>query len=91
MIEDKKLGKELIRLLSAEGQPTRAVLAQTRVGVLFIRSVSDTILFLPKPPADHRRPPVVRGPQFQEHCTVLTVRHKLRFKRKTSFKRKEEE
>jgi hypothetical protein len=47
------LWKELIRVLSADGQPTRTVLAQTCVGVFFIRSVSDTIFavpFLPKPP-----------------------------------------
>jgi hypothetical protein len=58
------LWKELIRLLSAEGIPTKAVLAQTRISVFFIRSVSDTIfamLFLPKPPADRR------GPQFEKH------------------------
>jgi hypothetical protein len=51
------LWKELIRLLSVEGQPTKVVLAQTCMGVFFIRSVSDTIfarLFLPKTPADHR-------------------------------------
>jgi hypothetical protein len=42
-MKDKKLWKELISLLSVEGQPTKAVLAQRYVGVLFILSVSDTI------------------------------------------------
>jgi hypothetical protein len=53
----KTLWKEVIRLLSVEGQPTEAVLAQTCEGVFFFRSVSDTIFampFLPKPPADSR-------------------------------------
>jgi hypothetical protein len=44
MIKYKKLWKELIRILSAEGQPKKAVLAQTCMGVFFICSVSDTIL-----------------------------------------------
>jgi hypothetical protein len=51
------LWKQLIRLLSVEGQPTKAVLAQPCMGVFFVRSVSDTIfamIFLPKPPADRR-------------------------------------
>jgi hypothetical protein len=45
---DKKLWKK--RLLSVEGQLTKAVLAQTGMGVFFVRSVSDTtfiLLFLP--------------------------------------------
>jgi hypothetical protein len=42
MIEDKKLWKELICQFSIEGQPTKAVLALTCVGVFFICSVSDT-------------------------------------------------
>jgi hypothetical protein len=53
----KKLWKELIRLLSAEVQPKKAVLAQAYMGVFFIRSVSGTnfvILFLPKPSAYRR-------------------------------------
>jgi hypothetical protein len=57
MILDKKLWKELICLLSVEGQPTKADSAQTGMGVFFICSVSDTIfamLFLLKPPADHQ-------------------------------------
>jgi hypothetical protein len=56
---DKKLWKELIRLLSVEGQPTMALLSHICVGVFFIRSVSDAIfgmLFLPKPLADRRGP-----------------------------------
>jgi hypothetical protein len=56
-LSDKKLRKELIRLLSVEGQPTKAVLAQTCMGVFFIRYVSDTIFsinLLPKPPAVRR-------------------------------------
>jgi hypothetical protein len=36
--------EELIRIFSVEGQPTNAVLAQTNMGVLFIRLVSDTTL-----------------------------------------------
>jgi hypothetical protein len=50
------LWKELIRLLSADGQPTRTVLVQTCVGVFFVRSVSDTIFavpFLPEAASDH--------------------------------------
>jgi hypothetical protein len=54
-----------------EGQSTKAVSAQTCIGVLFIRQVSNTIfamLFLSKSPADHlanrRGSPVVREPQF---------------------------
>jgi len=46
---------EIIRLLSAEGQPTNAVLTQTCTGVFFIRLVFVIIfeiLFLPKPSAD---------------------------------------
>jgi hypothetical protein len=43
MIEGQELWKELIRILSVEGQPTKAALAQTCMGVLFIRSVSYTI------------------------------------------------
>jgi hypothetical protein len=41
-LKKKKLWKEVIRL-SVEGQPTKARLAHTCVGVFFIRSVSDTI------------------------------------------------
>jgi len=62
MIEGQEVTESriLIRLISVEGQQTKAVLAQTCMGVFFIRSVSDIIfamLFLPKPPAtaaDHR-------------------------------------
>jgi hypothetical protein len=35
--------KELSRLLSVEGQPTKVVLAQTCMGVFFIPSMFDTI------------------------------------------------
>jgi hypothetical protein len=59
MIEGQEVTEELIHLLSVEGQPAKAVLAQTCVDALFIQE-SDTIfavLYLPKPPADHRRPP----------------------------------
>jgi hypothetical protein len=52
-LKDKKLWKELIRLLSIGGQPTKAVLAQTCMGVFFVRLVSGTIFempFFPKPP-----------------------------------------
>jgi hypothetical protein len=51
-LNGNKLWKELIRLLSVDGQPIKADLAQTCVGVFFIRAVSDTIFampFLPKP------------------------------------------
>jgi hypothetical protein len=56
-MKDKKLWKELIYLLSVEGQPTKVDLSQTCKDVFFIREVSDTvfaILFLPKLPADTR-------------------------------------
>jgi hypothetical protein len=43
MILGQQLWKELIRLLSVQGQSTKVVLAQTCVGAFFIRSVSDTI------------------------------------------------
>jgi hypothetical protein len=59
-MKDKKLWKELIHLHCAEGQPTKTVLAQTCMGVFFIRSVSDKIiakLFLPKSPTDRYGPP----------------------------------
>jgi hypothetical protein len=42
-MKDKTLWKEPIRLLSVEGQTTNIVLAQTCMGVFFIRSVSGTI------------------------------------------------
>jgi hypothetical protein len=48
---------EVIRLLSVECQPTKAVLPHTCMGVVFIRQWSDTILtmiFLPKSLADGR-------------------------------------
>jgi hypothetical protein len=57
MIERQELWKELIRLLSVECHPTKAVLAETCMGAFFIPSVSDTVfamLFLSKPPADYR-------------------------------------
>jgi hypothetical protein len=41
------LRKELISLLSVEGQPTKAVLEKTCMGVFFIHSESDTILAMP--------------------------------------------
>jgi hypothetical protein len=69
-MKDKKLWNELIRLLSVEGQATNAVLAQTCMGVHFIRSLSDIIfamLYLLKPPKDCNILPVVRGPQFEKH------------------------
>jgi hypothetical protein len=58
-LNGNKFWKELIRLLSVDGQPTKAVLAQICVGVFFIYSVSDTIFamsFLPKPPRTTGRP-----------------------------------
>jgi hypothetical protein len=59
-LKDKKLRKELIRLLSVEWQPSKAVLAKTCMSVFFIRSMSDTILemrFVLKLPANRRGPP----------------------------------
>jgi hypothetical protein len=64
---------ERTSLLSAEGQPTKAILSQTFMGVFFIRSYLIQFLqcfFLPNPPADHlanpRGPSAVRGPQFDK-------------------------
>jgi hypothetical protein len=40
----------------AEGQPAKAVIAQTCMDVFFIRLVpytTFTLIFLPEPPADH--------------------------------------
>jgi hypothetical protein len=59
MIEGQGV-KERIRLLSIQGQPTKAILSQTCMGAFFIRSVSDIIfalLFLLKQTADRRGPP----------------------------------
>jgi hypothetical protein len=50
----------VVRLLSVEGQPARAVLAQTWMGVFLIRLMSDTIsaIFLRlRPSADRLGPP----------------------------------
>jgi hypothetical protein len=55
---------------NSEGQPTKLVLAQTCMGVFFIRSVSDTIFAMPfptKPPTDSHGLSVVSGPQFEKH------------------------
>jgi hypothetical protein len=43
MIEGQEVVEKLIRLFSVECQPTKAVLAQTCLGVFFIRSVSNAI------------------------------------------------
>jgi hypothetical protein len=59
MIEGQEVTEKLIRLLSVEGQLTKAVLAQTCMAVFFVRSVSDTIfaiLYLPKARTDHHWP-----------------------------------
>jgi hypothetical protein len=79
MIESKKLWKELIRILSVKGQPTKAILSHTRTGIFFILSVSDIILvvlFLSTQSADHlansHGPPVIRGPQFEKLCTNIS-------------------
>jgi hypothetical protein len=67
--QEKKLRKERSHLLSVEGQPTKAVLAQTCMSVFFICSVPDTIfemLFF-KLPADHLEN--CRGLQFKKHCS----------------------
>jgi hypothetical protein len=56
-LKAKKLWKELICLLSVEGQLTKAALAQICMVIFFFNSVSDTIfamLFLLKPPVDRR-------------------------------------
>jgi hypothetical protein len=50
---------------------TKAVLAQTCMGVFFIRSVPGIIfakLFLPKPPTDNLMNR--RGPQFEKHWHI---------------------
>jgi hypothetical protein len=44
-LKDEKLWKELIWLLSVDGQPTKEILAQTCVGIFFICLVSDTVFF----------------------------------------------
>jgi hypothetical protein len=59
-LKGKKLWKELIRLLSVEGQTTMVVLAQASMGVFFIRSMSDThleMLILLKTTAGRRETP----------------------------------
>jgi hypothetical protein len=76
-LKDKKLRKELIRLLCAEGQPTKAVLARTCIGVFLIRFMKHFFnAFLPKPPADHLAnhcgSPMASGPQFEKHWTKLS-------------------
>jgi hypothetical protein len=60
-------------LISVEGQPTKAVLAQTCMGVFIIRSVYNIIFafFSSETVTDHLEnrcgTPVVRGPQFEKH------------------------
>jgi hypothetical protein len=44
MIVGQEFMEELIRLLSAEGQSAKEFLAQTCMGVFFIRSASDNFL-----------------------------------------------
>jgi hypothetical protein len=63
----RKLQKELIPLLSVEGQPNqqRQFYDGHVKGIFFFRSVCDKIfamLLLPKPRADRR------GPQFDKYC-----------------------
>jgi hypothetical protein len=63
-----ELWQELIRLLSVDGQPTKAVLAQTYMGVFLIRSLTDTIFlsaFSSEIAADHlaKQPWTTSGPQ----------------------------
>jgi hypothetical protein len=77
-LKDKRLWKELIPLLSAEGQPTKAVSAQTYMGVFFIYSVCDTIFanaFSSETTLDLLvnccGPPVVCRRQFEKHCYSL--------------------
>jgi hypothetical protein len=66
-MKDKKLWKELIRLLSAVAHPTKATLAQTCMRVFFSRSVSDTIFVTISLPNR-------RGPQFEKHGTrAITI------------------
>jgi hypothetical protein len=57
---------ERIRLLTVEGQQTKAVLAQTCMGVFFIRSVPDTIFVVLFSYESACGPPVVRRPQFDK-------------------------
>jgi hypothetical protein len=52
---------ERIHLLSVEDQPTKALLAQTCVGVFFIHSVSDTIF------CDAIYSKTACGPHFTKH------------------------
>jgi hypothetical protein len=64
IIEGQEAGlwKELIRLLPAECQPTKAVLVQPYMGLFFIASVSNTfyaMLCIPKPAEELRGPPVL--------------------------------
>jgi hypothetical protein len=73
-LKDKKFWKELIRLLSVDDQPTKAVLAQTCTGEFSIHSVHDAILFMfffPKAPAD--RLANGRGPQFEKRYYSWTT------------------
>jgi hypothetical protein len=76
MIEGQEVTEKLIRLLSVEGQPIKAVLAQTCMGVFFVRLVSDTIFaipYLPKARTDHHWPPMARCLHFEKHCCNLSL------------------
>jgi hypothetical protein len=71
MTQHKQLLKELIRLLSVEGQPTKTVVAQTSMGTSFNRSVSDTffaLLLSSKLSADNLANP--RGPPDEPSRTT---------------------
>jgi hypothetical protein len=67
LLKDKKLWKELICLFSVEGQPTKADLAQTCMGIFFIVSVYDALLANAYSYGKVCGPPVFRGPQFRNH------------------------
>jgi hypothetical protein len=77
-IEGQEVMERTNSLLSVEGKPAKAVLAQTCMGVFLISSASDTIsakIFLPKSPAEANRsgPPAVQGPQFYKQRLKLSL------------------
>jgi hypothetical protein len=79
MIEGQEV-MERVRLLSVEGLPTKADLAQTCMSVVFSFSVwySFCNAVNSETAGDHLAnrcgPPVVRGPQFEKHCRTLQKR-----------------
>jgi hypothetical protein len=67
MIEEQEVMERTNLALPSEAQPTKAVLAQTCVGVFFTRWVCDAIFCLPKAPAERH------GPQKDKHCLNLCI------------------